>query len=63
MRNIFQRADAGVNKPEILAYRLIVFPPKMISDPITKLRAEYPDAKVEFLDAHTFMALTIVQKC
>ncbi len=54
---LFERSASGLSHPEFYAYRLILFRPDMISETVTRLREAHPDAKVEFLDAHTFMAL------
>lgn len=57
LARLFERAEPGVSRPGFYAYRLILFRPDMISKPIARLRAEHPDARIEFVDAHTFMAL------
>jgi len=57
MSRLFERAGSDLMHPEFYAYRLILFRPSMISETVTRLREAHPDAKIEFLDAHTFMAL------
>jgi hypothetical protein len=57
LNRLFERAEAGLTHPEFYAYRLILFRPAMIADAVARLREARPDAKIEFLDAHTFMAL------
>jgi hypothetical protein len=57
LERLFRLAQSERSGPKFYAYRLILFRPYMVSGPIERLQAEHPDAKIEFLDAHTFMQL------
>ncbi len=57
LNSLFERSESGLSHPEFYAYRLILFRPAMISETVARLREARPDARIEFLDAHTFMAL------
>lgn len=57
LARLFERGESGLMSPEFYAYRLILFRPGWLSGMVERLREAHPGAKVEFLDAHTFMAL------
>lgn len=57
MERVFQRASSDLVQPEFYSYRLILVRPHIITDMVAELQAKYPDAKIEFLDMHSYMDL------